>query len=88
MRPDVKAFKARQAEMGKAAELPRDVVPFGEARVQRLAGINARRVASGRPPLVNDEEGHPELTEQRRRRSEEFQHEQSQAIRAHQERQS
>lgn len=67
-----KAFVERQRILGEAQELPLDIEPYGEARVQRLAAINAQRAALGFPPLENDEVGHPELTEKRRRASERY----------------
>lgn len=57
---------------GEAQEIPADIEPYGPQRAERLAGINRRRKLHGLAPFENDEEGKPELTESRRRRSEEF----------------
>lgn len=55
----------RQAELLKQIEMPQDCEPWGEQRVRMLDGINERRIAAGRPPLVNDEIDHPELAKKR-----------------------
>ncbi len=72
MHPDARALKQRYEESAWLFEIPEDVVPFGEGRVAMLAEVNERRAANGLPPLANDEDGNPELTEQRRRRNEEY----------------
>lgn len=58
--------------MADLFEIPEDVQPFGEQRASDLADLNERRAARGLPPLENDEEGNPALTEKRRKRAAEF----------------
>lgn len=72
---DVAALRraaAGWAEMGKAQELPADIEPYGQARVEMLARINEGRLKNGLAPFVNDEDGNPDLTEKRRLRSEAY----------------
>lgn len=69
---EVARFKQSMKELGEAQEIPEDIEPYGQRRVEWLAGINARRELHDLPPFENDEEGNPELTERRRKRSEEF----------------
>lgn len=72
MHPDARALKQRYEESAWLFEIPEDVEPFGEERATRFAEINVQRSAHGLPPLVNDEDENPELTEIRRKRAAEF----------------
>lgn len=78
MRSETKAWLERQRLLGEAAEIPDDVVPFGESRAQYLEDLNVRRVARGLEPFENDEVGNPDLTERRRQRYEQFRREEAQ----------
>lgn len=72
MHPDARALKQRYEESAWLFEIPEDVVPYGEERARYFADINIDRATRGLDPLVNDEEAHPELTEQRRKRAAEY----------------
>lgn len=65
-------FIERQRMLGESQQIPTDIEPYGARRAQQIAGLNAERARLGLPPLINDEDGNPELTERRRRRSEAF----------------
>ena len=56
---EVAAFKKRWADLGQAAQVPRDLEPYGEDRINYLAAVNRQRSANGMPPLCNDRQGIP-----------------------------